>query len=347
MANVSPYQRSGSERGRHWLSTTAFLVIAAVVFVVVGWIAKPKPEPPKPIVPGGRGETTIVENSVEPVDNEAKNWVPRIAAITKSLPRGEASEAMKIRQRLDSVAQVLDSAELSPDAEAEIQTLLDEFAEEAKRLNAMLEPPSINANGIDEAISSEAQSRRMAEVEAIRQASLQAERTVRQAREPTIRQIRLGLREQQDRAKRLRLEIERTQREQAKFKAKKLRAEALSREMTDVNKYLSPFISPGYLQPNSDRNAWVTERTVEAKPVSLSRLKKLGALENTMKGIELLYMFGGGKNPIHNNSRPLGAFPQYAAQRLRKPEIIQPLERAQELLRDHGQALVEEQLLSP
>ena len=66
-----------------------------------------------------------------------------------------------------------------------------------------------------------------------------------------------------------------------------------------------------------------------------------------MEGLERLYIFGGGKNAVLNNSRPLGSFPQYWAHKLSKPEVLQAVKRAQQLLRDHGQAMVEEQLLAP
>lgn len=240
MANVSPYQRSGTERGRHLLTTVVFLGIAASAFIGATWIASPniRPEPPKPVDLDKRGETTVADNSEQLSDSEPKDWRPSVVAVTESLPQAESSEVVQIRQRLNSVSQTLDGEELSPDAEAEIQTLLNELAGKAAKLSALSKPPSINVNGISEAINSEAQSRRMDEIEAIRQTRMQTEQTLREGKEPMIRQIRLGLRDQQDQAKRLRVDIEQTQRAQAEFKAKTARAEALNRDMADVQKYL-------------------------------------------------------------------------------------------------------------
>ncbi|PHQ37036.1 hypothetical protein [Rhodopirellula bahusiensis] len=349
MANLSPYQRSDAELGRHLLSTAVFLVVAASAFVGTAWIANPDifPFQPKPIDPVKRDETTVVDNSKQRTDDGPKDWGPSVDAVTESLPQAESREVARIRQRLNSVVQTLDGEELSPDAEAEIQMLLNELAGKAAILSRLSKPPTINVDGVGEAMNSKAQSRRMAEIEAIRRTRTQTEQNVRREKDKAIRPVRLGLRDQQDHAKRLRVEIEQTQREQEKFKAKTARAEALRREMPDVQKYLVPFTSPGYRQPNSDSNPWDNTRTAEAKPVSLSRLKRLGALDYNLKGLENLYIFGGIKARGTNNTRPLGSFPEYASQRLNRPEVRQPLERAQQLLRDHGQAMVEQQLLSP
>lgn len=332
MSNVSPYQRSTAERGQHRKATFVFVVVAAVVLVVA--TATPEPDPPPPI-PDDEPQEQVID------------WTARFADVERSLPKSNTLELIDVRRRLATAARELEQGELSTDAEASIQESLNALQQQAAQLTSLSNPPSVNAQGIDEAISSEIHSIETAEQLALHDAREQAGQAIRQEKEPAIRDMRLALRDQQDQATELRRQIAQMQREQADFQAKAARAEALRREMSDVKQYLSPFTARGYLQPKSDRNAWDTERTADAKPVSLARLKRLGALEPTMEGLERLYIFGGGKNAALNNSRPLGSFPQYWAQHLNKPEVLQAVKRAQQLLRDHGQALVEEQLLSP
>ena len=141
-------------------------------------------------------------------------------------------------------------------------------------------------------------------------------------KEPSTRDIRLSANDNQDRAAALRRQIAQMQREQSEFEAKAARAAALQRDIADVKRYLQPFTAPGYLQPKSDRNAWDTERTVDAKPV-FTRPSK--ASRSTRQ------YDGRTRTPLHfrrwqetrflNNSRPLGSFPQYWAQHLSKPEV--------------------------
>ena len=333
MSHVSPYQRSTAERGQHRKATAVFVVVAAAVLLVATAISG-KPDPPPPIP-----------------DDESKkhavDWTARIADVKRSLPHPDTPELNDVRQRLAAVAQGLEQGELSPDAEVAIQNSLNALQQQAAQLASLSNPPPVDALGIDEAISSVVESIEADEQAALQEARNQADQAIRQKKEPAIRDMRLALRDQQDQATELRRQIAQMQREQADFQAKAARAEALRREMSDVKQYLSPFTAPGHLQPKSDRNAWDTERTADAKPVSLARLKRLGALEPTMEGLERLYIFGGGKNAVLNNSRPLGSFPEYWAQHLSKPDVLQAVKRAQQLLRDHGQALVEAQLLSP
>lgn len=353
MSQVSPYQRLKTERGQHRQATAVLVAVVAGIFFaafglanpnLIPWMVKPEPPNHQTTVTEGQGSREIPD---EPESEGVTDWTVRIAAVKQALPESETPEIVALSRRLDSIAHQLEGGELSTAAEEKIQQSLNMLRQQAGQLNHLSNRPPVNVERIDAAIASGAQSILMVEKTAIQQAQDEAERTIRSEKEPTIRNVRLELRDQQDQAANLRRQIAQVQREQAEFQAKAARAEALRREMSDVKRYLSPFTAPGYLQPKSDRNAWDVERTADAEPVSLTRLKRLGALEPTMEGLERLYIFGGGKNAVLNNSRPLGSFPQYWAQKLSKPEVLQAVKRAQQLLRDHGQAMVEEQLLAP
>lgn len=121
------------------------------------------------------------------------------------------------------------------------------------------------------------------------------------------------------------------------------RKQALDRDLPEIRRLLSPFISPGYTQPNKSAIDWPT--TTEKAPVSLSGLERVGALQQTMKGLQNL-MNCGLKASGSSQERPFGSFPG-DDNRLTLPKTIAVLKRAQALLRIHGRALVEERLLSP
>ncbi|MEM8735202.1 MAG: hypothetical protein AAGG44_13310 [Planctomycetota bacterium] len=129
--------------------------------------------------------------------------------------------------------------------------------------------------------------------------------------------------------------------------ARASRVKALRQDRAEIDALLKPFTSPGHYQPSSRTNAWDMEWNVVATPVSLSRLHDLGALDDTPSGLQALYVVGGAKAPGASHDRPLGEFPQCWAGHLRKPEVRDAVSRAQELLRVHGKALVEQGLLAP
>ncbi|TWU62565.1 hypothetical protein V7x_43000 [Crateriforma conspicua] len=354
MSQVSPYARSAAERRQNRYATTLFVAVAGAIFFAALWLTNPGLRSWAFVANETPNETLGEATNAQPApearvneDNNGADWAAQIAAIERQLPDPDSTDFVDLKIRLQSLRRILEAERFTLEAAASIQHSLDELHQQAVTLSAQSIRPKVNAEGFSEGVASAAQSMQLAEQELLRQTRENAERQARERKEPTLRDVRLALRDNQDEAAGLRRQIAQLQREQSEVDAKADRAAALQRDMVDVKRYLQPFTAPGYLQPKSDRNAWDTERTVDAKPVSLARLKRLGALDDTMEGLERLYIFGGGKNPVLNNSRPLGSFPQYWAQHLSKPEVQRAVKRAQQLLRDHGQALVEEQLLSP
>lgn len=347
MSQISPYARSTAERSTHWQATAIFLVVAAVVFFsTLRLFDKQGPPDRQHELEKGPTEFTSV-----PVIKEGGNdWSSRIAVVKHELSQTGNGELQKVQQCLGTIDGLLEDETLAPNMQSFVEQKLEELRQQTAMLNSQSEQLIVNIDNIPESIADAAQSILLAEQDAIHQARDKAERKFRKTNELGIRDVRnlrLQVSDQQDKATNLRRQIAQIQREQEEFRAKAARAEALQRDMKEVERYLQPFTAPGYLQPKSDSNPWDVERTFEAKSVSLARLKRLGALEETMEGLERLYIFGGGKNPTVNNLRPLGDFPQYAAYYLKKPDIKQAVRRAQQLLRDHGQALVEKQMLSP
>ncbi len=114
-------------------------------------------------------------------------------------------------------------------------------------------------------------------------------------------------------------------------------------ELPTIRQLLSPFISPGYVQPvTSIEFRPSTEKT----PVSLSVLKQLGALDPDDEGLLALLRIGGSRQEGRANDRPLGSFPQFHSELdIRKSRVRAAVARAQTLLRMYGEFMVEDGLL--
>lgn len=117
-------------------------------------------------------------------------------------------------------------------------------------------------------------------------------------------------------------------------------------ELPKVRSLLSPFISPGYRQPHAGASLVVTSNS---EPMSFSGLIRVRALEDSQKGLEILFFLADSENAFgRNNDRPFGTFPNYSSEfDIQKPEILNSLKTVQEFLRQHGEAMVEAKLLSP
>lgn len=121
--------------------------------------------------------------------------------------------------------------------------------------------------------------------------------------------------------------------------------EDYQRESDKIRTILKPFITPGFVQPESaDKLAYQNAK----QPVSFSALKRIGALQATPRGIEILFRVGGSKTSSYQNDRPLGSFPRMNSRsELQKSEVIAKVREAQRLLRAYGPYLVGDGLLSP
>lgn len=108
---------------------------------------------------------------------------------------------------------------------------------------------------------------------------------------------------------------------------------------------LTAFTTPGYVQPET---AYKLVFHDTKQPVSYSALKRVGALEDSDKGLAILFRVGGSKSATQQNDRPLGAFPRMnSISELQKPNTVARVKEAQQLLRKYGVFLIEDGLLTP
>ncbi|WDQ17015.1 hypothetical protein [Rhodopirellula sp. P2] len=112
------------------------------------------------------------------------------------------------------------------------------------------------------------------------------------------------------------------------------------RDLGQITSLLKPFISHGRTQPGS--RGWRSDATYG--PVSLSKLRSAGLLEDTVESRQNLYYLTTGNR---YNDREHGAFPRYvggAGDWQRKHPTI---ERAQDLLQKYGELMVDKNMLAP
>ena len=138
-------------------------------------------------------------------------------------------------------------------------------------------------------------------------------------------------------------EAHQAQIEQAQAKARMAQLRQRART-SEVRQYLQPFITNGRTQPASGgfRGYGQNIKVVEEGPVSLSRLREMGALDRTMSGLEHLVAAA-----TNQNDRPTWTIPnaQFSHDWSRQTQSF--LQKAQDLLNELGPALVEEKLLAP
>lgn len=128
---------------------------------------------------------------------------------------------------------------------------------------------------------------------------------------------------------------EERQRQQAETERRK---GALQRDMTDVKRYLAPFIAKGYAQPNG----YFAAQTATAGPMSHSKIVAAGALKESREGMQLLVNYA-----TRGNDRDRAGFPTCDGSEYQWAELNKDyVRRAQELLTLYGDLLVEQGLLA-
>jgi hypothetical protein len=147
---------------------------------------------------------------------------------------------------------------------------------------------------------------------------------------------------EEDRLKREARELEAKQREAGlamRAEAERRRLLARAREPR-VRQMLEPFLKPGFMQPKEVQGTFlVFERTKDEKPMSLTALRAVGALEPTPKGLgQLAWVAADAKD-----DRPRWAF---GHSNTWSKETQRYVSSVQELLLELGEVLVEEGMLS-
>lgn len=270
---------------------------------------------------------------------------------TQSAPLASSLETLT--NRLELVSRFLKSHEASLSTPVEpgspLATEIDQLVEEAEQYRRSPNRSAAAPNLPDRAVLLTELDARIAQADRHFQDDIQTKAAeefapTRQQLQEEITRLQYETRDIAEKTELARQKIEAEVREREDDLARLQRQRALERDLAEVRRLLCPFISPGHVQPNS--SVWDRIRTVESEPVSLGRLGNIGALKPTMKGLESLYTFGA-RSDAGINDRPPGAFPEYAANGLSKAHILEAVKRAQELLRVHGAALVEQKMLSP
>ena len=147
---------------------------------------------------------------------------------------------------------------------------------------------------------------------------------------------------EEDRLKREARELEAKQREAGlamRAEAERRRLLARAREPR-MRQMLEPFLKPGLMQPKEVQGTFlVFERTKDEKPMSLTALRAVGALEPTPKGLgQLAWVAADAKD-----DRPRWAF---GHSNTWSKETQRYVSSVQELLLELGDVLVEEGMLS-
>lgn len=127
-----------------------------------------------------------------------------------------------------------------------------------------------------------------------------------------------------------------------KLEYERLRREALSPQVLSV---LAPLITPDYSQPREITGGMATgERTAEKKPVSLSRLRSLGVLEQDERGmikVALLNSWEWTRRPRWDIKYQAPEPGQWS------PQLARMIRATQQYLIKYGDVLVAEGKLSP
>lgn len=108
---------------------------------------------------------------------------------------------------------------------------------------------------------------------------------------------------------------------------------------------LKPFITPGYVQTGS---AHKLESHHTKQPFSFSTLERIGALQTTRRGKEILFRLGGSKSSTYQDDPPLGRLSRMNSHgELEKPDVLSKVRDVQRPFREYGPFFLEGELLSP
>jgi len=351
MTELSPQQQSRQERGSN-RQAFALFTAAAAVLTVGGLLilSESKDGDIGNDQPQGKNASPTRSDKSRRMSESGIDWQVQLQLLREGLPQQQLPYVTDLSQELRQLESDATATQRLFDRDAQLAALVKREVPIPQEGDAWLPSPVVlqdwDAKQPLQQLRADPDRLRDAAEQEIIEAEQEAVEHLRKQAAPALRKLTTDLREHQDEVSRLRELIAKADRQQTKQHEKAARAKALEAEMADVQKYLRTFTSPGYLQPEEGDSPWNTVRTIDSQPVSLLALKKAGALERTKQGLERLYIFGGGRNPGLNNRRPLGEFPEYFANGLANNEKRRIVERAQQLLREHGQALVEAQMLA-
>ncbi|MHC4880930.1 MAG: hypothetical protein ACYTGL_31145 [Planctomycetota bacterium] len=283
-----------------------------------------------------------------PIDAAAKreNAVVTIPDSNVSALEGLLQAAMNAQQTLADDSGRLDSL-LRQSAEEVVPTDAPTLA------NALTQYRERRFDALNDEIRKRLNSARAAAVEKIATATEEAERAREAAEIARIRLVAEAQREADEirgriEAQRIRDDADGEQRaeqerQQAtqKLTEKRQRLRDYQAALPEMKRLLAAFLSGGHRQLNGTR--W--QFSDRATPLSYAGIQATGALENAESGYEAFLWLAGGSD----NDRPNGPFPNYIGGNITMnfPALVAPIRRAQVLIEQYGDLLVEDGLLSP
>lgn len=191
----------------------------------------------------------------------------------------------------------------------------------------------------------EAHSRLLAEERAktarmVRDTEIENERQLRDATEAAMKaNAEIERKKVEDAAALARQQEQQRQMEhQARIQREQLEAK-FQRTLPEIRRVLVPFITPGNRQIG--KGEWTY--TEEQKPLSLAAIRSRGALENSRSGYRSFYHITSGQQ----NDRPNGIFRGNYIGADVESQSVPDIVRAQNLLLEFGDLLVEKKLLEP
>jgi hypothetical protein len=251
-------------------------------------------------------------------------------------PSGELDEAIGVLS--EEVNRALESVALRRNEINAIARLASSLTPSDQPLSEAIE--YVRQRQLDERYEAIAEAKRVAEAKAISEIAAKKMEQARLKREIELAEIdkrNAALAKTIAEEKQKAIADEEERKRQARLAA--LEAE-FNRDLGQINSMLKPFTSKGRTQPGS--RGWRSDATYG--PVSLSKLKSAGLLEDTVASRQNLYFLTTGNR---YNDREHGAFPRYvggASDWQRKHPTI---ERAQDLLQKYGDLMVQKGMLAP
>lgn len=336
------------------LQTLGLMALFSVVIAGGMWFAVDSAQYNDEVLPKTVIETVLSGDDDRVTVPQVTVWTSRSNEVLAAIDRlgsEHPDRAAELRKRLAVISDFISENEQSLprefDRDSEVANELTQLQWEATTLLSAdaegSEDESLTATvlaRLDNEVLSHAKEREQHIQEQVRRATASQIEEARQASEKLQRDTR----DVEDEIAALTRSTRQIVAERERAVDRTVRLQALSRDLPEIRRLLSPFISPGHTQPNKTAIDWPV--TTEKAPVSLSGLKRVGALQPTMKGLQNLMVCGSMMAPGPSGERPPGSFPDYDKY-LTSPENLAAVKRAQELLRTHGQTLVEERLLSP
>lgn len=283
--------------------------------------------------------------------NEILKWDVQVEELATPIEKALAAET-------STLALTPDHERMLTDLGRHITTAVSALEQRQRQVAAILKETAGTTPGtqtLEEALAAhqvalaiqenEAHSRLLAEERAktarmVRDTEIENERRLREATEAAMKaNAEIERKKIEDAAALARQQEQQRQMEhQARMQREQLEAK-FQRTLPEIRRMLVPFLTPGNRQIG--KGEWTY--TEEQKPLSLAAIRARGALENSRSGYRNFYHITSGQQ----NDRPNGIFRANYIGADVDPQSVPDVVRAQNLLNEFGDLLVEKKLLEP